>query len=51
MFDSEYAFECEVESESNENDKTGIFDRFFLITNFHVIKSWLTLIKKLVGVY
>ena len=32
-------------SQSNENDKTGIFDRFFLITNFYVLKLWLTLIK------
>ena len=31
---------------SNENDKTGIFDRFFLITNFYVLKLWLILIKK-----
>ena len=37
-------------SQSNENDKTGIFDRFFLLTNFYVLKLWLTLIKKeLVG--
>ena len=36
-------------SQSNENDKTGIFDRFFLITNFYVLKLWLTLIKKFGG--
>ena len=36
----------------NENDKTSIFDRLFLITNFYVLKWWPTLIKKkLVGAY
>ena len=30
----------------NENDKTSIFDRLFLITNFYVLKWWPTLIKK-----
>ena len=38
-------------SQSNENGKTGILDRFFLITNFYVLKLWLTLIKNLVGAY
>ena len=35
--------------QSNENDKTSIFDRFFLIANFYVLKLWLTLIKKFGG--
>ena len=34
-------------SQSNENDKTGIFDRFFLIANFCVLEWWLTLVKKI----
>ena len=34
-------------SQSNENDKTGIFDGFVLIANFYVLKLWLTLIKKI----
>ena len=42
--DSQDAFEG-LGSQSNENDKTGIFDNFFLITNFYVLKLWLTLIK------
>ena len=36
-------------SQSNENDKTGIFDSFFLITNFCVLKLWVTLIKNFGG--
>ena len=36
-------------SKSNENDKTGICDRFFLITNFYMLKLWLTLMKKFGG--
>ena len=36
-------------SQSNENDKTGIFERCFLITNFYVLKLWLTLIKEFGG--
>ena len=38
-------------SQSNENDKTGIFDKFFLITNFYLLKLWLTLIRKFGRVY
>ena len=30
-------------------DKTGIFDRPYLITNFYVLKLWLTLIKEFGG--
>ena len=40
---------ADVRSQSNENDKTDIFDRSFLITNFNVLKLWLTLIKKFGG--
>ena len=35
-----------IRSQSNENDKTGIFDRIFLITNLNMLKLWLTLIRK-----
>ena len=38
-----------MSSKSNENDKTGIFDSLFLITNFYVLKLCLTLIKKFGG--
>ena len=40
----------EFRSSSNENDKTDIFDIFFFfITNFYLLKLWLTLIKKFGG--
>ena len=36
-------------SQLNENEKTDIFDRLFLITNFYVLKEWPTIIKKIGG--
>ena len=37
-----------MRSQSNENDKTGIFD-IFLNTNFYALGLWITLIKKFGG--
>ena len=36
-------------SQLNENDKTGIFDRFDLISDFYVLRLSLTLIKEIGG--